>query len=165
MKIKLFLFLFCLLVYPNISFSWEYKGGVDQDIDNSISTHNTDTSAHADLRVVGMVSHTDAAVVLTTAQCQDGYHVNGDDDVIDFTLPGAAAGLSCCFDSNTFARVVTVDPADGADTFIKDGTAMTAGNALDTGGTAGEKFCVVGRDATYWVVISGMATLTDGGAD
>jgi len=114
---------------------------------------------------VDINSHTDATVVLTAADCYGDINLNGDDDAIDFTLPVAAAGLVCCFDAYLYSQVITVDPADGADTIILNGVALTAGYAIDSGGVAGEQFCLIGLDATYWRVINGTATISDGGAD
>ena len=110
-------------------------------------------------------SHTTATVTLSAADCAGQINYNGDDDAIDFTLPGADATLTCCFSAYTFDQVITVDVADGTDTLVLEGTALTAGYAIDSGGAAGEQFCVTGVDATYWEVISGTATLSDGGAD
>lgn len=90
--------------------------------------------------------------------------IHAADSVIDYTLPGAAAGLVCCF-ANRFAQIVTVDPADGVDTIILDGTALTAGNAIDSPGTAGDQICLIGLDATNWWSSGRVNTWVDGGAD
>jgi len=165
---NLILFLLTLALFSSPAFA------VDEEHDHppvsppvNLSGHTQAADPHTGymLKNMTVTLHTAAAVNLTADDCYGGLNVNADDDVIDFTLPGAAAGLVCCFDSGTFARVVTVDPVDGTDTFIKEGVAMTAGNALDTGGTKGEQFCVVGRDDTYWTVLGGTASLSDGGAD
>jgi len=119
----------------------------------------------AGAKTVGINSHTDATVVLTAADCYGDINLNGDDDAIDFTLPAAAAGLACCFDANGFAQVITVDTADGTDSSVLGGTALTAGNAIDTIGSEAEQFCLVGRDDSTWIVYPGSAYLADGGAD
>jgi hypothetical protein len=112
----------------------------------------------------GITSDTAATVALTSADCQGQWRVNDDDDVIDYTLPGAEAGLECCFIS-MFARVVTVDPVDGTDTIYLNGDTVGAGDAIDSPGTTGDHICVLGLDATRWVTMNMYGTWVDGGAD
>lgn len=138
-----------------------------------ISTHSDDTtSVHGitDTSLLQVVNptpyiHTDAAVVLTAANCYGNVNYNGDDDVIDFTLPVAAAGLMCCFDANGYSRIITVDTADGTDSIKLGGTSLTAGNVVDTSGGSGAQFCLAGRDTSTWIAYPGSAYLADGGAD
>lgn len=166
-KILLYIIcIMCALFLYSTCFAYEGVDGEDKEVDVSglIDDHDTDPAAHADLQI-DVQSYTAAAVTLTDTDTREVYHFNGDDDAIDFTLIGAAEGLVRCFDAGGFDQVITVDVADGTDTLILDGTALTAGNAIDTAGTGDEKFCVVGKDTTYWVVINGTATLADGGAD
>jgi len=139
-------------------------------VDDTPSDGNTTEAASSNSvydRQFGTINlHTDAAVVLTAAQCRiQDININGSDTAKDFTLPAAAAGLMCCLDAHIYTRVITVDPVDGTDTIILNGVALTAGNAIDSGGVAGEQFCLIGLDATYWRVINGTATISDGGAD
>lgn len=108
--------------------------------------------------------NTAATVVLTTADCMGGMFINNDADVIDYTLPGAAAGLECCF-YDIAGGVITVDPTDAADTIYLNGTALTAGNAIDSPGAAGDSICLMSLDATRWITINRVGTWIDGGAD
>ena len=155
----------CRAPIPYNEASWDDStcyptAGSVRDVVEGITGGETTIMGQVDIN-----SHTDATVVLTAADCYGDINLNGDDDAIDFTLPVAAAGLVCCFDAYLYSQVITVDPADGADTIILNGVALTAGYAIDSGGVAGEQFCLIGLDATYWRVINGTATISDGGAD
>lgn len=115
--------------------------------------------------VVQILSSTDPAITLTQDQCMGDWHYNGDADVIDYTLPGAAAGLNCCFHAGGNAFVVTIDPVDGTDTIFLDGATVGAGDAIDSAGGAGDHICVKGVDATNWMTDNRLGTFVDGGAD
>lgn len=114
---------------------------------------------------LGVTLDTTATVDLSTASNARGaMRINNDNDVIDYTLPPAEAGLNICFYSR-YAAVVTIDVDDGVDVIILDGTALTAGYAIDSPGTAGDFICLSCIDATYWITLGRSGTWVDGGAD
>ena len=88
----------------------------------------------------------------------------------DYTLPGAVAGMSACFyDFGAGDGGVIVDPED-SDVIWFNGTALTAGYALDSPGVAGAGpdgnfICMVALDITNWVVTGWSGTWVDGGAN
>lgn len=96
--------------------------------------------------------------------CRGQWYINNDADAIDFTLCPAAAGLSACFRDNA-GGVITVDTADTGDTIKLDGTALTAGNAIDSPGNDGDQICLLALDASTWINVSTLGTWVDGGAD
>ncbi len=108
---------------------------------------------------------TAATLVLTAANTAGDFHVNGDNDVIDYTLPGAAAGLTACFYAGSFAQVVTIDPVDGTDTIYLDGASVGAGDAIDSAGGVADYVCLIALDATNWHTLGRSGTWVDGGVD
>ena len=109
--------------------------------------------------------HTVAAVVLTDLDsCKNVAHFNNDADVIDFTLPGAEAGLVVMF-YDIGGGVITVDPVDGTDTIYLNGTSVGAGDAIDSPGAVGDFICLMAIDATRWVTVGRSGTWVSGGAD
>lgn len=114
---------------------------------------------------LGVTLDTSATIDLSTASNARGaVRINNDNDVIDYTLPPAEAGLNICFYSR-YAAVMTIDCDDGADTIVLKGTALTAGNAIDSAGGAGDFVCLLCIDATYWLTLGMSGTFIDGGAD
>jgi len=112
---------------------------------------------------VGVTSDTAATVVLTTAQCRGHIRINSDDDIIDYTLPDAAAGMSVLIYSLQ-DQVVTID-TNGSDTITLDGTALTAGNAIDSPGAAGDFIVLLAIDTDDWITLGRSGMWVDGGAD
>lgn len=107
---------------------------------------------------------TDASIVLTDAMCRNTARFNNDADAIDYTLPGAAAGLVVLF-YDIAGGVITIDPVDGTDTIYLNGVSVGAGDAIDSPGVVGNFICLVAIDATRWVTIGRSGTFVDGGAD
>ncbi len=107
---------------------------------------------------------TAATVALTAADCRGGMRVNNDADVIDYTLPPAAVGLSVCF-YGIAAGVITIDPYDGTDTIYLNGTSVGAGDAIDSPGAAGDFICLMALDDTRWITLGRSGTWVDGGVD
>ena len=70
-----------------------------------------------------------------------------------YFLPGAAAGLNCCFFSTT-AHVVTVDVDDDVvgDDIIYEGVTIGANDELDSAGAVGDFACFHALNATNWYV-------------
>jgi hypothetical protein len=108
---------------------------------------------------------TAATLVMTAANTKGDLHQNGDADVIDYTLPGAAAGLSACFFAGEFTGVITIDPVDATDTIYLDGASVGAGDAIDSPGTVGDFICLAAVDATKWYTFGRSGTWVDGGVD
>ena len=83
------------------------------------------------------------------------------------TVPGSLAAHRAV-PQRAFHRdrlLVFADPDDAADTIVLDGTALTAGNAIDSPGTAGDFMCLLAIDATLWLSLGRSGTWVDGGAD
>ncbi|MCP4585316.1 hypothetical protein [Pseudoalteromonas sp.] len=113
---------------------------------------------------ISVTSDTTATIALTASNCLGGMRVNGDNDVIDYTLPTAAAGLNVLIYS-PYAQVVTIDTENASDNIVLDGATLTNGNAIDSPGTAGDFVSLLGIDNTSWVVLGKAGTWVDGGAD
>jgi hypothetical protein len=111
-----------------------------------------------------VTSHTDAAVVLTDAQCRGALHINGDDDRLDFTLPPAEQGLVVSFANLLYAQLITVTPAAGDILVLNNGTALAAGNSADSSGAVDDKGTFIAVDGTYWMLFSEQNVWVDGGA-
>jgi hypothetical protein len=114
---------------------------------------------------VAVTADTDATVTLNASDCYGAWRINNDDDVIDYTLPSAVAGMSICFyDNAANGQVVTVDSAAG-DIIVLDGTALDAADAIDSPGDRGDFICLLAIDATNWISLGMNGTWVDGGAD
>jgi hypothetical protein len=132
---------------------------------NNAPTH-ADAQIDAHLKALAAVeSQTDAAVTLSMSDCMGTLQVNGDDDVIDFTLPAAQKGLSVTFVNMLYAQVITVDCAAGDAFVLNDGSTNAYANAVDSSGAADDKGTFVAIDGTYWMIISEQNAWSDGGAD
>jgi len=108
--------------------------------------------------------HTDPAIIFSDLDsCKNVAHFNNDADVIDFTLPGAEAGLIMMF-YDIGGGVITVDPVDGTDTIYLNGTSVGAGDAIDSPGAVGDFICLMAIDATRWVTVGRSGVWIDGGA-
>ncbi len=115
--------------------------------------------------MVNVTLDTLATIDLTNSAGADGeWRINNDNDVIDYTLPPAASGLSVCFYSQ-YAAIVTVDVDDGIDVIWLDGAALAAGNAIDSAGGAGDFICLLAIDTTNWLSLGRSGTWVDGGVD
>jgi hypothetical protein len=91
------------------------------------------------------------------------FNNQGDTGVITFTLPAITnAGESVCF-MDREGYVITIE-IDGGDIIVLNGTELTAGNTIDSPGSAGDYVCLVSEDTTYWVVWGSSGTWIDGGA-
>ena len=113
----------------------------------------------------GTALHTAATYVFASGDsCKNWGHFNNDADVIDFTLPGAAAGLVVIF-YDIGGGVITIDPVDGTDTIYLNGTSVGAGDAIDSPGAVGDFIALWAVDATRWLTIGRSGTWVDGGAD
>lgn len=107
---------------------------------------------------------TDPTISLSVANCRNKVRFNNDADVIDYTLPGAAAGLVVMF-YDIGGGVITIDPVDGTDTIYLNGTSVGAGDAIDSPGAVGDFICLMAIDATRWVTMGRSGLWIDSGAD
>lgn len=88
----------------------------------------------------------------------------------DYTLPGAAAGMSACFyDNGGGTGGIIIDAASG-DEILLNGTGVGAADAIDSPGVAGDGangdfICLMAIDATSWITLGRSGTWVDGGAD
>jgi hypothetical protein len=114
--------------------------------------------------LVDVTLDTTATIVLTAADTDGAIRVNNDNDAIDYTLPNAATGLNVVIQS-MFAQVVTIDCFDTNESIVLDGTTLTAGNAIDSPGIAGDYILLVAISATQWVSMGRSGNWIDGGAD
>ena len=110
----------------------------------------------------GITLDTDPAIVLTAAMCKNMVRFNNDADVIDYTLPAAAAGLVVMF-YDIAGGVITVDPVDGTNTIYLNGTSVGAGDAIDSPGAVGDFICLMALDDTRWVTVGRSGVWIDGG--
>jgi len=128
---------------------------------SSTSNFETSGSVSGELPVT---TTTAATLALTASECRGDVHFNGDDDVIDYTLPAAETGLNCCFHAMGNSQVITVDAYSTSDVINLDGTGLSAGNAIDSAGGAGDHICLTAESNT-WYTFSRSGTWVDGGAD
>ena len=78
------------------------------------------------------------------------------------TVPAAVVGMSATFRATT-AVAFSVD-CNGADHFeLFDGTALTAGHKITSGGTKNEFVTVVCESANTWIIVGINGVFTDGG--
>ena len=115
--------------------------------------------------LTGMTLDTDPAITLGVTDCSGKVRINGDDDVIDYTLPAAQAGLVVSFGNHLYVRVITVDAAAGDIIILNDGTALDAGDATDSSGAIDDKGTFIAVDGTYWMIWGEQNTWVDGGTD
>jgi hypothetical protein len=113
---------------------------------------------------MGITLHTvNTEITLTAQQCRNQAHINNDADAVNFTLPTAEAGLVVLFYGFT-TGVITVDSNTG-DIITLDGTALDAGDAIDSPGAVGNFIALMAIDATNWVSVGRSGTWVDGGTD
>lgn len=105
----------------------------------------------------------DATITLSAAMCKGTLRLNADDDVIDYDLPTAEAGLVVSFGNYLYAQVITVDSASGDIIILADGTALTAADSMDSDGSIDDRGTLVAVDDEYWVLFSEKNEWVDGG--
>lgn len=137
------------------------------DVANAAAYHPKDGALNTSGTIQGLVASTldtAATITLASTDVRGAWRFNGDNDVIDYTLPAVAAGMSVCIGNITFAQVITID-VDSLDYIILDGVALTQGNAIDSPGAATAEICFIGIDSNYWKAVGKVGTWVDGGAD
>ena len=95
--------------------------------------------------------------------CGGRWFANGDAGAIQFTLPAATTGDVCCF-ADDAGGVISVDPDDGTDYIVREGTSFGAGDEMDSPGSDGDFVCIQAIDGNEWVVRGESGTWVDGGA-
>jgi len=95
---------------------------------------------------------------ILTAECRGSIWENAGANT--YVLPGAAAGLNCCFYAED-DNVITIDPADGTDTIYLDGDTVGAGDTIESSGDTGEFICMYATDATNWRTLGKSGTWAD----
>ena len=165
MKKILFLFVIISLILSSLCLAGAGDPVIEEKTITTPVTGSTGTFTGTLSGELGVTLDTSATIDLSTASNARGaIRINNDNDVIDYTLPPAEAGLNICFYSR-YAAVMTIDPDDASDTIILKGTALTAGNAIDSAGGAGDFVCLLCIDATYWLTLGMSGIFIDGGAD
>jgi hypothetical protein len=112
------------------------------------------------MRHIDTTLDTAATVDLSSVSDTDGaWRINNDDDVITYTLPPAAIGTSVCFyDNAANGQVITIDPDDGVDYIVLDGTAASAGETIVSNGDRGDSICLLGISGDVWLVVGKQGT-------
>ncbi|KKM91885.1 hypothetical protein LCGC14_1223980 [marine sediment metagenome] len=87
---------------------------------------------------------------VVTVSGNTGVYYNADNDVQEYDLPAAANGKTFCFNSDTFAQVITIDP-DDSDTITLVGVTDSVGDAIVSSGAVGESICLHGLSDSRWV--------------
>lgn len=105
--------------------------------------------------------HTAASVNLTVDSCLNKMHVNNDADVIQFNLPAASPELVAMFYDDA-GGVITIHP-DGTDIIKLNGTALDAGDTIDSPGNSGDYIVMYCMNGTTWVTLGRSGTWIDGG--
>ena len=109
--------------------------------------------------------HTAATVTLTGNNCTNISHYNNDADALDITLCAPSGGEFLEIHDDA-GGVVTLDPADGVDTIILNGTSIGAGAEIDSGGNRGDRIALEAKDANTWIAttLNGSWTASGGGS-
>lgn len=119
----------------------------------NISAINLVTTGYIDGGIL-VTKSTDATI---TVSGMTGLYINADDDVIAFNLPATPTNKAYCFANLLYARAITVNP-DDADYIVHNGITAAAGEEYVSSGARTDQVCVVGIDASYWLVTSERGT-------
>jgi hypothetical protein len=109
----------------------------------------------------GITLDTDATITLTASDCKNRVRINDDANAIDYTLPSAVSGLAIVF-YDIAGGVITVD-ANTGDVIYLNGTALDAGDSIDSPGAVGNFICLMAIDATRWITMGRSGVWIDGG--
>lgn len=159
------------LVYSGATDGWKldtYPIGGDMIGSNNLSEITNAATARSNLGICpGETEKTSTSeyTIGTTDSCESyGGQITTTTAAHDLNLPEAAATMHFCVVTNS-AHTISLAPnqAATADTITLDGTAYTAGNEVDSGGTAGEVICCSYYSANNWNCSSD--GWSDGGAN
>ena len=118
----------------------------------TLSSQNVITTGYID----GLINMTVSSSTPVTVSGSTGYYINGQDGVITFNLPAAAAKKAYCFANALYARAITIHPASG-DYIILAGENNDSSDVVSAGAST-DKICVLAIDSTYWLVTSSTGT-------
>jgi len=109
---------------------------------------------------------TTAGTTLTPAadNILGSFHVLTNVALVTVTLPNAIPNRSVCFYDLDGTAGVTIDLNDVSDIIVLDGNPLTAGNAIDSPGNAGDFICFLAIDTTNWITLGRSGAWVDGGA-
>ena len=128
--------------------------------DDVAATLTNKTVASGSNTLVASVVNTAVTGTVADTDCYGSVHyLTG---AITMTLPAAVEGMHITFVS-TDATVKAINP-DGTDQFILNGTALTAGNEVDSPGAAGDNITFHASAANEWTSLGSVGTWVDGGA-
>lgn len=149
-----------------IDTSGNWTGTVD---DNPVADLVTKTDSD-DVNLQGEISGATAITLdtasstnLTVEDCRGKIRINNDNDVVNYELPAAQAGLVVTFANVLYAQVITVDAGSGDIIVLNDGTALSAANSADSSGAIDDVGTFVAIDGTYWKIIGEQNAWVDGG--
>lgn len=116
------------------------------------------------LGAVNVSSKTAADYTIGTDDAHEAYgtlFINGDNDLIEFSMPSAVAGMSACFmQGQGSSGVISVEQASG-DYFVSDGVRTDADAQWVSDGAGEDKLCLIAVDATDWVITTQSGTWTE----
>ena len=169
MKDKLILSFFCLFSLVCALPAGDYIDGKPAAVQTITTETNTYTAAQyfeeeiSSKIFVNLV--TNSTTALSASGCKGHIYINNDDSAKSFTLPLAEAGLLVSFANALYAKVITVDVAAGDIILLNDGTALDAGDAVDSAGAITDKGGFLALNDTYWMIYSQQGAWADGGAE
>jgi len=102
-----------------------------------------------------------SSVVLVADSCHNHIRINNTAGVIDYTLPTAEVGLAIVF-YDIVGGVITVD-ANTGDVIYLNGTALDAGDSIDSPGDVGDLIVLIAIDNTRWITLGQIGVWIDGG--
>jgi hypothetical protein len=129
-------------------------------VDGTLSA-NKMSSTGAITGATESTEHVAASVALTYDSCLNIIHVNADADAIQFNLPAAVPKLSTMLYDDA-GGVITAHP-NGTDVIKLNGTALAAGNTIDSPGNSGDFIVLYCITAGEWVTLGQSGTWVDGG--
>ncbi len=133
-------------------------GSIDNaDISSTISFLTSGTIRGA----VDVVATTGTSLAVSADQSKGSMHTADNTSVVTFTLPAVTTGLSACFYDLDAIAIITVDVQTG-DIITLDGTALSAGDSIDSAGAKGDFICLLGLDTTNWLTLGRSGTWVDG---
>jgi hypothetical protein len=106
---------------------------------------------------INVTAYQDNPHTLAVADCKGQFHLNGDDDAIEYDLPDVEAGLNCCFGTADIVRAITLDP-NGSEKILVDGTSAGDGVAIASDAAVGQFICLLGISDTEWLSLGRAGT-------
>lgn len=162
-------------VTSNVVHDFDAAGEVDAETfiqDGSIDDGHLDAAIN--VQTTGVVhgrvtvnAETGTSHSVTCAEMQGEWHTYDNSGVVTITLPEIStcgAGAHACFYDLDGTAILTID-VDAADVITLDGTALDAGDTIDSPGAVGNYICLMSLDAVDdWHTLGRAGTWVDGGA-